>query len=339
VRKLPVAAAISAALHTAAIAWVALRPPKPLAPSRLTPASAGPTGTPADHQDLTEIVLLDDHTLPAARASAATDLPAASRATQREVSRPGQARIATGTAGVPGRGSTGELPAGKTGHSGLMDMRGGEKPGIGTGLSGDFVTEFLARSRPLEHGPEPTGELRPSGNGTYESKHGAFTAHVRRDGTVSLHDQPDFKLELGPNGQIARMNFDDWLMRRHGIDPYAATKLHWLDRTRDERVAIGRAYRKDVLSRASEYMQQNLAWMWARITDPEARKRALFEMWDDIAETGDDDLVKAGIAARTYLVGFVKGHLPPGSPGAFTSEELARLNAHRSSTAVFAPYD
>ena len=128
-------------------------------------------------------------------------------------------------------------------------------------------------------------------------------------------------------------------MRKAGIDPYASAKRQWLDKTRDERARIAMANRKEDLARAPEFMRRNLAWAWNKtMTDPEARKQALFELWDDCAETGDDDLVTAGTAARTYLVGFIRAHLGPGSPGAFTADDLARLNAHRRSKATFEPY-
>src|SRR5262249_5595981 len=97
--------------------------------------------------------------------------------------------------------------------------------------------------------------------------------------------------------------------------------------------------RKVDLAQSAQRMRQNLAIMWSHTTDPTARKVALFEMWDEIAETGDDDLVHGGVAARAYLVGFVRTKLPAGSADAFSPEELARFNARRHSQAVFAPYD
>jgi hypothetical protein len=196
-------------------------------------------------------------------------------------------------------------------------------------------------------------ELHPSGHGTYKTDHdpmhSPFNATVNADGTVSLKDTPDVGDFHIPRWNIdgvnvplpmivGKMNFDDWLMHKKGIDPYAAAKLKWLDQTRDERVAIGRAHRKEVLAHAPEYMQQNLVWLWAQVKDPAKRRLALFELWDECAETGDDDLVKAGAAARAYVLGFVRTHLPAGSPDAFTVGELARLNAHRQSRAPFAPY-
>jgi len=134
------------------------------------------------------------------------------------------------------------------------------------------------------------------------------------------------------------MAFDDMLMRGHGIDPYASAKRQWLEKTFDERAAIGLAHRKDELARSAQYMQRNLTWMWRRTTDPRERKQAVFELWDEVAETGDDDLVRGGQAARAYVLGFVRSHMPEGSAGAFTADELAQLNAHRHSHEVFSPY-
>ena len=338
-RKLPAAAIVSAALHGVALAWVVHGAAPRLASS---PRIARPTlppaaGAPAAPDDtVTAIVLLDDHTPVAARAARTT--PATSEAPAHAISgRSPAAAIATrpgGTSGGPGE----EVPAGP-GHSPLMTMRGGGGPAIHAGLSQEFVTSFLDHGKPAELPPPPTGELHPSGHGTFESRHPTFTAHVDADGTVKLHDAPDIDIHAGCLLIGCKMAFDDAIMRKYGIDPYARAKLQWLDETRDERAAIGLAHRKDVLAHASQYMQQNLAWLWAKAKDPADRRQALFEMWDEIAETGDPDLVRAGAAARAYLVGFIRAHLPAGSPDAFTPDELARLNAHRTSHAVFAPYE
>jgi hypothetical protein len=98
------------------------------------------------------------------------------------------------------------------------------------------------------------------------------------------------------------------------------------------------ANRTEDLARAPEFMRKNVAWAWAHVRSDDERKEALFELWDDCAETGDDDLVQAGANARRYLVGFIRAHLPAGKRGAYTPEDLARLNAHRRSKATFAPY-
>ncbi len=141
---------------------------------------------------------------------------------------------------------------------------------------------------------------------------------------------------MGPT--VATFDLTDWLMRGRGHDPYASSKLAVLDATRDARVARGERYRATQLSHASTLMQANLDWLWAKERDPGARRRALFELWDECADTGTDDVIAAGKAAREHLESFVRQALPPGKPGAFTPAELAELNAHRVSRAPFAPY-
>jgi hypothetical protein len=131
----------------------------------------------------------------------------------------------------------------------------------------------------------------------------------------------------------------DGLMRRHGIDPYASRKLAFLDSTRDERVAIGQRHRAEQREQAARIMKQNLERLAATVLDPIARKRALFDLWDECIETGGEADVAAGAASRKLVVGFIRAHHPAGTPAAYTREELAALNARKQSRAVFAPYD
>ena len=44
-------------------------------------------------------------------------------------------------------------------------------------------------------------------------------------------------------------------MRAQRMDPYASEKLRFMDRTRDQRVAIGKEYRGEVLSRSGGLMR------------------------------------------------------------------------------------
>jgi len=206
-----------------------------------------------------------------------------------------------------------------------------------------FETAFNAYNKPLDLPPPPSGELHPSGNGTYTTDHGmdgAFVGTVHPDGTVSIKDKPTVgDVHFAGIGIAGRANFDDWAMHEAGIDPYASAKRQWLDKTREERVHIGAIYRKEQLARTPEYVKRNLAWAWSKTeTDPEARKQALFDLWDDCAEKGDDDLVAAGTGARLYVIGFIRAHLPQGAAGAFTPDDLTRLNAHKRSSATFQPY-
>jgi hypothetical protein len=86
-------------------------------------------------------------------------------------------------------------------------------------------------------------------------------------------------------------------------------------------------------------MKRNLDALWAATQDPLARKQALFEMWDECAETGDPALVEAGQAARRMVIGIIRARLPAGSPGAFTAPELEAVARTKRSNAAFAPYD
>ena len=140
---------------------------------------------------------------------------------------------------------------------------------------------------------------------------------------------------------ILRGGFDvtDALMRRKRIDPYASKKLAFLDATRDERVQLGAAHRAQQLRQTTQIMQRNLDRLWQRVTDPRARREALFELWDEVAETGDADIVEAGRAARKLVIGFIRARLPAGGPDAYSAAELAALNRRRPSKTPFAPYD
>jgi hypothetical protein len=131
----------------------------------------------------------------------------------------------------------------------------------------------------------------------------------------------------------------DWLMRGHSGDPYASRKLSLLDATRDERVQIGQRHRRDQLARSTQLVRKTLDALWARPAELAARKRALFELWDDCAEAGDPDLVAGGQAARRLVIGFIRAHLPATGPDAYTPDELAAFARAQQSKAMFAPYE
>jgi hypothetical protein len=236
----------------------------------------------------------------------------------------------------------------------------------------------------------PTGQLDPSGGGTYRSNQGTFSAKVGQDGSVKLKDAKNFNIHIPDPRKLAKLpkmigqGISDWyaqedktpgdttaqplrspggeqdtkpdsggtvpilgggfdvsdaLMRRHGQDPYASKKLKYLDSTRAERVQIGTKYRKAQLAQSTQLVQKNIDYLWSRTQDPAARKRGLFELWDDCAETGDASLVEGGRAARQLVLGVIRSKFPAGSAQAFTAAELAALNAKRQSKAAFAPYE
>ncbi|MGE0546917.1 MAG: hypothetical protein AB7O24_22385 [Kofleriaceae bacterium] len=182
---------------------------------------------------------------------------------------------------------------------------------------GDVISDwYYDPNKPVGFlGPmNPEGASRPEGNDKGKDK----------DGLVP----------------VVSGSFDvsDAFMRRHGQDPYASKKLKFLDSTRDERAQIGARHREKQLADAEQLVKRNLDRLWAQTPDPEARRQALFEMWDECAETGTADLVEAGTAARRMIIGFIRTRLPAGAAGAYSGDQLARLNRSKRSTAVFSPY-
>jgi hypothetical protein len=117
------------------------------------------------------------------------------------------------------------------------------------------------------------------------------------------------------------------------MDPYAAYKMKVLDETREERVEMGKRYRTQQLARSREIMNRNISRLVGSTTDTDVLKQGLFELWDDCAESGSDELVVAGKAARQQVIAYIRGKLPD----AYSAEDLERLNKVRKSQLPFAP--
>jgi len=379
VRKLPAAIVLSMASHAAAFAWVVRDGAAPAVPLRSVfaavadprPADPPPADPPPESEPIA-VVFLDARSAPtpAPRDAAPDRTPPERRAISTSAARAheqprGAPAISTGTA----RGD--ELPRGAPASGGparspWMTMRGPERPG-GVGLSPEFLADFLAHSRPVPPPPDIPGErigdeiaelrkqlrraeryrpdevagglqqlvalndqraaeeLKPAGGGTYRADKETFTAKVDADGKVHLKDRP------------GKLDTQDKMMLRMGIDPYGRNKLAFLDRTRDQRAAVGERHNRAQLAHATELMQNNIDRLWAVTSELAARKAGLFELWDDCAEAGSDELVAGGAAARALVIGAIRARLR--GDVAYTAAELAQLNAHRRSTAVFAPYE
>ena len=134
-------------------------------------------------------------------------------------------------------------------------------------------------------------------------------------------------------GISGKLDITSYLHRKFIGDPYSSRKLKLLDDTRDERVAMGTAYRAQQRVRSGEFMLRNLERLWAGVDDPVARRAALFELWDECGE--DDD----GMRARAIVIGWIRARVPRGSEHAFTDEEIATLHAGRTSAQPFTPYE
>lgn len=308
-----------------------------------------------------------------------------------------------GRAGEPGASTGGAPGAGGERPGGWLDMR----PPPAIDLSPRAVTSRVdvAGGAPPPPPPVISGELDPSGGGTFRSRQPGFTAKVDRDGEVTFEDAAAFDINFpildvlrhpvgtvegaargmarsveewqrdpwkqvreadrypGRNdsapadGTITRHTGDkpdsggtvpiaggtaeltDWVMRQGGQDPYAAAKRQWLDRTRDERLAIKAASEERKLAETTRTVRTHARRVWAQTgLDAATRRAALFELWDDAAEDGSPALIEAGAAARSAVLGFIRANLPAGSAEAFTAAEIAAFNARRLSRQEFAPY-
>jgi hypothetical protein len=370
-RVLTSAVLISAALHGAAVAWVQMRPDRDTESQRpVTQPTVEIVPAFAVEPPPMVVALLDDHTV-------VTTAPRVPGQAPSKLSRDSRVRTevaAASTSGTTTLVDPSTPPSESMQRNPMMRMR---EPSLDT-LPQDFTERFLKNSRPvapkdirteqltdelaraegqLENSrwlanasPDQVTaarmtavalrdelnhrELRPDGTGT-KSEHRAFNIKYGADGTAKIRDNANIKREGLLSGSF---DVTDAMMRSKGIDPYASYKLKVLDETRDERVALGKRYRTQQLAQSKQLVQKNLERLWSTQPDLAARKQGLFELWDDCAESGPDEVVVAGASARTYVVGFIRSKLPQGSADAFSAEELARLNKQRKSRAPFAPY-
>jgi hypothetical protein len=137
-------------------------------------------------------------------------------------------------------------------------------------------------------------------------------------------------------------NPTDWLMRRTVGDPYASKKRAYLDATREERAQLRASHRSEQLEQTVMIIRKNLELAWASTTDMTARKKLLFELWDEIIEkpTGEESaLAEASRTARAQVIAFIRARLPQRGKDAYREDELAALNSVKQSKQAFSPYE
>ena len=217
------------------------------------------------------------------------------------------------------------------------------------------------------HPPRPHPELTPAGGGRLRADKGPFVAEVARDGAVTFKDRAPVAVhvhiptrrELGraiehwqrdPRGASlenggglppiisGRFALNDMVMRWAGQDPYAARKLAFMDRTRPRRMRMAAAERSLDLRDAVTHTPRLLVRVWRGPGSARQRRRLLFQLWDECAETGPDEVVAAARAVRAAIVAFVRRELPAGSAQAYSEGELDALNQARTSRERFRPY-
>jgi hypothetical protein len=351
-RKLPFGAAISLIVHAVALAYVALfvlpgtrhaEPDHPPVTIEVIPVA--PHAEPPAEPPPLEVALLDEPPAVVPEPQPVAPPPQAKRPAR-------HAPAAAIAAIAPHAGSVAEPPGAaapapsagadpadpdEPNHRSLLAMRDPEAPNIAV-IPG-MLDAIASVPRGTPEVDFHTGLLHADGNGK-QSEQSTFVVKIAPDGTVKITDKPSIgDVKITGLGIGLRFDVTDALMRSQGMDPYLAAKRKWLDATRDERAQMGTLYRKEQLSHATQLMLKNLAILWAERGSVADKKEELFEMWDDCADTGEDELVAAGDDARRMVIGFIRGHLPPGSADAYTPAELARLARHQQSKAAFQPYE
>jgi hypothetical protein len=127
-------------------------------------------------------------------------------------------------------------------------------------------------------------------------------------------------------------------MRAGGQDPYSARKMAFLDRTREERMGMAAAENTANLRDSLARTRASLRHLWRGSGSVQDKRRLLFTLWDECAESGSAEVVATARAVRASIVAFIRRHLPRGHRAAYTSRELHDFNARRTSTEPFAPY-
>lgn len=131
-----------------------------------------------------------------------------------------------------------------------------------------------------------------------------------------------------------KLDITSWLHRKLIGDPYASRKRVLLDGTHEERARVRERYTREQLDDSAITMQKNVDRVFRAVRDPAARRATLFALWDECAE-GDGDAGAAGQRARAIVIGAIRGRLGD----RYSGDEIAALDAQRTSVQHFAPYD
>jgi hypothetical protein len=188
--------------------------------------------------------------------------------------------------------------------------------------------------------------LTPLDDGGWSFDDGAapFTAKIDPSGRVSFRDRSrpvGSPLDEG----IRFAGPADWEKRAAQGVPHGAEKLAFLRWTESHRYELSVAAASENLGDAERRLRNELDLLWGDSErDAKARRRALFERWDECLEGPlpidgpPDPRQAAGSRARLAIELFVRERVPADSPDAFGADELAELNAARRSVAPFDPY-
>lgn len=229
----------------------------------------------------------------------------------------------------------------------------------------------------LEDGEQGLGELglirQHDGTYLYVDPHARFSARFEANGTVSFADRwrrpsrsdsqhgrccgkpPGGLPGINPFYGARTTGPAEWILKLRGVDIFGKAKRDLLARTRDLRVRLAVAHNLELLERRLDELEPELLELWSDHTvDVQRRRELLFLRWDECEEyfeidpgdvpgeailTIDRAQLETAEEARRKIERFIRRHLPRGSKHAYGRAELRRLNARRTSSQQFTPYD
>ena len=277
------------------------------------------------------VALLDDHTVPEVPATA----PAATVAAVRMRRAAGDPRAC---AIAPARMATGVETAGRHQRAirPLMGMRGKswQLGWAGTRAQRSTPRSTPTNTQPPDIPPPPSGELKPIGQRHVHdrSRHGgAFSVKVDRDGTVQHQGQAERRrcpLHRPRHRRARRTSTTGRCARPASIRTRARSGSGSTRRaTSASRIGASSTARSSS-RRAPELMKRNIAWAWSKTaaTIPTRASRRCSSCGTTAPRPATTTSSRPAPRAREYLVGYIRAHLPRHA-GAYTPEDLARLNA------------
>lgn len=214
--------------------------------------------------------------------------------------------------------------------AGLGSVRDGRRPtereieqGLGSSLRAEAMTKNHLTREPFRLTRRPDGTQAWTGP--------RLTGVIHPDGTVSFEDRPNVQT----NGFSASGTFDltEAVMGASGQDPLRAERDYFMRHTEELRHRLEDEHARQEMAAGLRRLPVRLDRIWGTESrTPEARRRRIFDTWDEIATDAD------GQRARSIVIDWIRRVLPEGSPDAFTAEEIRRFNATRESEEPFAPY-
>jgi hypothetical protein len=178
------------------------------------------------------------------------------------------------------------------------------------------------------------------------------TMHLAEDGSIAGFSDPSSGTHVGlaeyaaigdKGGGIApsimgKFDLTDRLMRAMGQTTYRYEKHRLAEETREERICRMKAAQQRNEREALYRLSGQLEALWNESSPAELKRNLLFALWDECRDEAPDAGAVSALAYQVTIESFIRKHLPQGSALAFTNNELASLNRHRTSTRRFDPY-